>query len=122
MVGCLHPRTQILLGTMLVCLSLAASSFLKPHPSHFLLFSIIYGAGFGFVNGITYMVSVKNSWAAFPQKPALASGIVISGFGLGSLIFTKFSQTIMNPDGLSITEENQAFMHERAVEVLPSML
>ena len=50
------------------------------------------------------MVAVKNSWATIPSKPALTAGIVISGFGLGSLIYTKFASLIVNPDNNPISE------------------
>ena len=56
-----------------------------------MLFCLIYGTGFALVNGITYLVAVQNSWLTFPQKPALVSGLVISGFGIGSLIYTKMA-------------------------------
>jgi len=73
---------------------------MKPKEAYFLIFSVTYGAGFGLVNGITYMVAVKNSWAKFPDRPALITGISISGFGLGALIYTKLAQVLMNPDNL----------------------
>ena len=63
------------------------------------------------------MIAVKNSWATIPSKPALIAGIVISGFGLGSLIYTKLANLIVNPDNNPISEGADI-----NVELLPYML
>lgn len=87
-----------------------------------MIFCLIYGIGFASVNGITYLVAIQNSWVTFPQRSALVSGLVISGFGLGSLMYTKMAKLIVNPDNLSINSDNMAQMHEQAIAVLPKML
>jgi len=97
LIGRLSAVYQIVLGTGSLAICMLTSSMLKPEPAHFLPFALIYGSGWGLVNGITYMVAVKNSWATMPQKPALIAGVVISGFGLGSLIYTKLANLIVNP-------------------------
>ena len=53
--------------------------------------------GYGFVDGLTYMSTVKHGWDWWPNSPGLASGIIISGFGLSGLIWNFVSLRLVNP-------------------------
>ena len=66
----------------------------------FNLFFVIFIGGQGICLGTTYMVPVKLGWMTFPNRTGLVTGIVVGGFGLGSLIFNKVSSKIANPTNL----------------------
>ena len=57
---------------------------------------------------MTYMVPVHHGWLWFPGRPGLVSGLIIAGFGFGSLIFNNVARDIVNPDNES-SDENGKF-------------
>ena len=67
------------------------------HQTEFWAFSALFVFGFGFMNGLTYMVPVHHGWLWFPERSGLVSGIIIGGFGLGPLIFNNVSLAVINP-------------------------
>ena len=64
--------------------------------------------GFGFIGGIglgmAYVTPVVAVSSWFPDKQGLATGLVVTGFGLGALIMSK----ILAPFFLNLFEENLA--------------
>ena len=52
------------------------------------LFLILFAGGFGLTNALTYMAPMHHGWLWFPKSPGLVSGIIIGGFGVGTLIFS----------------------------------
>jgi len=64
--------------------------------------------GFGFISGIglgmAYVTPVVAVSSWFPDKQGLATGMVVTGFGLGALIMSK----ILAPFFLNLFEENLA--------------
>ena len=81
-------------STVVLCGLLIASSFAPSFLSWALLYIFAYGIG----NGVSYISPVQNSWLWFPDRPGLASGIVLSGFGLSALIFNNIALIIVNPN------------------------
>ena len=67
--------------------------------NEFIPFAILYVFGFGFCNGLSYMVAMHHGWLWFPNWPGLISGIIIGGFGLGALVFAPIATRIVNPHG-----------------------
>ena len=59
-----------------------------------LMFSISFGA----CNGLAYTLPLKVGWDYFPDNKGTVSGIIVCGFGLGSLIFGFLSTMIVNPN------------------------
>ena len=57
--------------------------------------------GMAVCNGLGYMLPVRLEWKVYPEHSGLVSGIIIGGFGLGSLIFTYGATLIVNPDNLT---------------------
>ena len=43
------------------------------------------------------MIAVHHGWLWFPNRPGLISGLIIGGFGLGSLVFSPIATQIVNP-------------------------
>lgn len=66
---------------------------------HFTTFLPLFSIGFGLCNGLTYMVPMQHGWLWFPERPGLVSGIIIGGFGIGTLVFGLVCSHIVNPDG-----------------------
>lgn len=65
----------------------------------FTTFLPLFSIGFGLCNGLTYMVPMQHGWLWFPERPGLVSGIIIGGFGIGTLVFGLVCGHIVNPDG-----------------------
>ena len=75
---------------------LLSSAYMQSFPS----FLVLFGLGYGICNGLTYMVPMHHGWLWFPKSPGLVSGIVIGGFGFGSLIFGNVARILVNPDNV----------------------
>ena len=67
--------------------------------SSFFAFWPLFSIGFGFCNGLTYMVPMHQGWLWFPERPGLVSGVIIGGFGVGSFVFGLVCNFIVNPHG-----------------------
>jgi MFS transporter, OFA family, oxalate/formate antiporter len=55
---------------------------------------IISGLSIGF----SYLAVIKNCWSYFPNRKGLISGLIMTGFGLSSFIFTSIADFIINPN------------------------
>ena len=51
------------------------------------------------------MVPVHHGWLWFPNNPGLVSGVILGGFGLGSLIFDNVLTHLVNPDNISVDDD-----------------
>ena len=76
----------------------------------FIIFASLYVFGFGVCNGLSYMIAVHHGWLWFPNRPGLISGLIIGGFGLGSLVFSPIATQIVNPHDEQ--EKNGRFSNE----------
>ena len=94
--------------------------FLATTMSDFSAFTVLYVLGFGINNALTYMVPVHHVWLWFPKRPGLFSGLIITGFGFGALIFNTVSLYLVNPNNESANEEGK--FSETVNERLPYML
>jgi hypothetical protein len=50
------------------------------------------------------MVPIHNGWLWFPENPGLVSGLVLGGYGLGTVVFDSISTLIINPNNLKPTD------------------
>ncbi len=60
-------------------------------------FIIVYGVLFGLVSGFNFMIPVVECNKYFPGKKMYVNGVVLTGTGLGSLVFGLFSYSFLNP-------------------------
>ena len=60
------------------------------------------------------MVPVHHGWLWFPDNPGLVSGVILGGFGVGSLIFDNVLTHVVNPDNLPAHEDG---FYEQSVNV-----
>ena len=72
--------------------------------SSFYPFLALFSIGFGFCNGLTYMVPMQHGWLWFPERPGLISGIIIGGFGIGTFVFSLVCKAIVNPGNAEPTD------------------
>lgn len=63
----------------------------------FFQFTVIFGIGYGFCNGIAYTIPLKLCWDLYPERKGMVSGVIICGFGVGSFIFSFISTMLVNP-------------------------
>ena len=101
----IRHRYLAMVSGFLLFLGFFVISFLptdKPSLSLALLY-IFYGGCTGFGVGIGYnaVLSGVNSW--FPDKDGLISGILLTGFGLGSLIIGNVADVMLRHMGLFAT-------------------
>jgi hypothetical protein len=62
----------------------------------------ILAAGIG--NGGAYLSLFKISWGWFPDRPGLASGLILSWFGFSAIIFNNIALAIVNPENLQAVD------------------
>jgi hypothetical protein len=48
---------------------------------------------------------MHQGWGFFPDKPGFASGLIISGFGGGGLLFNNLTTKIINPHNYHTDDE-----------------
>ena len=70
----------------------------------FIAFVALNVLGFSLCNGLTSMIGVHHGWLWFPNRPGLISGLILGGFGLGSLIFSPIATYLVNPDGIQAVD------------------
>ena len=98
-----NPRLLIILGACISFPCFFGASFIDS--SNFIGFAILFALGFSVNNGINYMVPVHHAWLWFPENSGLVSGIILGGFGFGSLIFDNVFTHVVNPDNLPYDDE-----------------
>lgn len=103
------PRMCVLISFSIQCFSFVILSFTTSY-NYVLLAMALFGLG----HAIGYLTSMKNIWKYFPNKPGFIFGLVVSGSGLSSSIFTPIADfIIINPDKKS-TESNGIYPKEVA--------
>jgi len=83
------PRSVIAPGILLLALGLAVCSSIKSLAGFYLLYGILMAMGAASI-GIVAYTAILAHW--FDRKRGLASGIAVSGMGLGTFLLVPFSQ------------------------------
>jgi OFA family oxalate/formate antiporter-like MFS transporter len=71
--------------------------------SSLLMLYLLAGIVVGFADGTAYITSLSNLIKWFPNRKGLISGISVSAYGLGSLIFKYINTSLINHVGISQT-------------------
>jgi MFS transporter, OFA family, oxalate/formate antiporter len=96
----LGPRLIVSIGGLLAGLGMIISSFSTSPMVYTLAFGILLGSGIGFV----YASGAPTALRWFPpSKAGLISGIVVAGFGMGSVWVAPLSRAMIDWFGLQAT-------------------
>ncbi|MFR7990531.1 MAG: MFS transporter [Anaerovoracaceae bacterium] len=101
----LKPRSIIMLSAVLLLVGFFGVSRLNPeNPSSsltmlYIFYGVLGGTGVGF--SYNSVISTMNKW--FPDKPGLASGVMMMGFGLGALILGSLATSLIASQGIFST-------------------
>jgi len=95
-------KTAILLGGILFSLGFILTGFAKSLPMLYLTYGLIAGVG----SGICFTGTLNNSLKFFPDKRGLASGLVLSGVGIGTMLCSMIATNLLNSFGAT-----QAFLY-----------
>ena len=64
-------------------------------------FFVLYAVGFGIGKGFLYPAPLNAGWSHLPGRKGFVSGLIVSGLGIGSLLFGILAQKIVNPNNIS---------------------
>ena len=101
----LKPRVIIMIAAVFLLVGFFGVSRMNPDnpSSSLIMLYICYGFLGGSGVGLTYncVIGTMNKW--FPDKPGLASGIMMMGFGLGALILGSIATSLVASKGIFTT-------------------
>ena len=60
----------------------------------------LYSGLFPIGVGLSFWTPIICSWEWFPERKGLISGLILGGFGFGSLIYSFITTSICNPNDL----------------------
>ena len=69
-------------------------------PWHPYVFIFMFSLGFGSMKGTMYSSSLRAGWSHLPKRKGLASGVILSGSGMGGGIASLCIFHIINPNGV----------------------
>jgi MFS family permease len=94
------PRRVIVPGILVFCLGLVLSSYLNSLFEFYLFYGIVMGSGITCIGIVSYSAILAH-W--FEKRRGLASGIAVSGMGLGTFLFVPLSQYLISVHGWRAT-------------------
>jgi MFS family permease len=101
------PRRVIVPGILVLTLGLALSATIETLTQFYLYYGIIMGSGITCVGIISYS-AILSHW--FEKRRGLASGIAVSGMGLGTFLLVPVSQSFISMWGWRMTFIALAFL------------
>jgi MFS family permease len=108
------------LGGLLVSLGTLSASWCTTVAGYVATYGFLLGAGVG----LAYTPSFVCCYRWLPLRKGLASGIIVSAFGLGTLVFDTLSTSYVNPENLAPTlmQEGELYYGRRTAERVPGLL
>jgi MFS family permease len=94
------PRYIVVPGIMVLCLGLILCSTIETLSQFYLFYGVIVGVGVSSIGIISYS-SVLAHW--FEKKRGLASGVAVSGIGLGTFFLVPVTQSFISMWGWRMT-------------------
>ncbi|WP_042454102.1 L-lactate MFS transporter [Neobacillus dielmonensis] len=104
--GKLQEKWGIRKLTTLAGIVLGMGLILNSFSASLLMLYLLAGVVVGFADGIAYITSLSNLIKWFPERKGLISGISVSAYGVGSLIFKYVNSGLIASAGVS-----QAFLY-----------
>lgn len=92
-----HGKLAIVLGGVLFSIGFILSGFVKTLPLLLLTYGLIAGIG----SGLAFTGNLNNAIKFFPDKRGLASGCVLAGVGVGTLLCTALAQFFLTKMNIS---------------------
>jgi hypothetical protein len=89
-----HPLIVLISTVFMQSILTLLSSYIQ-NMSGFIL---VNGVIFGLFSGINFMIPIVECNKYFPGRRMYVNGVVLTGAGLGSLIFGLFSYSFLNPN------------------------
>jgi MFS family permease len=96
----MNPRIQMAIGGTCIVVPLFLCSLI----TNFYLFVFFYAVVVGLGFGLLYMVSLRNAWQFFPSKKGMLSGMIMSCYSFGAILWVLLTKAIANPDNIKPTE------------------
>ena len=93
------PRMLSFVGGSIMCSGVAASYFAIKYSFWMLL--LTYGFVYGLGMGMAYIAPIACSMRWLPKWKGVASGVVVSGYGISALLFTVVETSYINPRNYS---------------------
>lgn len=87
------PRRVVVPGILVLALGLMLCSTIDTLVQFYLLYGVVMGTGITCIGIITYSAILAH-W--FEKKRGLASGIAVSGMGLGTFLWVPLSQSLIS--------------------------
>lgn len=94
------PRRVILPGILVLSLGLVLCSTINSLTRFFFLYGVVMGSGITCIGIVSYSAILAH-W--FEEKRGLASGIAVSGMGLGTFVLVPLSQQLISALGWRTT-------------------
>jgi MFS family permease len=94
------PRRVIVPGILVLAFGLIVCSYIETLTQFYLLYGVVVGAGITCIGIVSYSAILAH-W--FEKKRGLASGIAVSGMGLGTFLLVPMSQQFINWWGWRMT-------------------
>ncbi|TPP63478.1 Oxalate:formate antiporter [Fasciola gigantica] len=86
----------------------------------FIALVFTYGVLQGFGFGLAYAVIIAVAAMWFPKRRGLIVGLIVGGFGAGSLIFTPIQTTYINPTNVEVNPETRTFTDPELLARIPT--
>jgi MFS transporter, OFA family, oxalate/formate antiporter len=116
-----NPKCILALGGSIAFTGIFAASF----TTNLTTFVILYGACAGIGCGINYLIPFVCVWKYFPENKGLVTGIISGAYGMGNLIFSYLSTSLVNPNDAMATiyiTDDLRYFEEDVAEKVPQML
>ena len=94
------PRRVITPGILILAIGLMLSSKIEILPQFYIFYGVIAGAGISCIGIVSYSAILAH-W--FEKKRGLASGIAVSGMGVGTFLLVPMSQSFISMWGWRMT-------------------
>jgi len=94
------PRRVVVPGILVLVMGLVMCATIKTLTQFYIFYGVLMGSGITCIGIISYSAILAH-W--FQKKRGLASGIAVSGMGLGTFLFVPFSQFFINGVGWRTT-------------------
>ncbi|KAF7489345.1 putative MFS-type transporter YhjX [Sarcoptes scabiei] len=112
------PRLTCFIGSMIFSVSVGLTYFTIDYG--FIWVVLTYGFLSSLGVGMAYVAPLAAGMKWFTKQKGLVNGVIVAGYGLGSLIFTYVQTSYLNPDNLSPKSDGY-FYDETILERVPKL-